>query len=313
MRGRVLLAGLAAVAWIRGVAAEAPVTPLAVVGGPFTALAASPNGQTVFAIDGPRRTVIAFDPFGTGAARDVVAAPPAEIRRPVAVAAIPGDVLAVVWSEGKAWSLGTYRVRPAATMDAADQEISLGVAEGPAAPAAAVSRSRDWLVVTGLPAPLPPVVRLVFAGGRVRRLPDGPAADVIGRPAAVAVSPADELVVGEAGAASDALVYLGVTGRELLRVDAGVTGIRSVAFTRDDGDLYVTAAGGEGRRQQGLWRLDAVLENGRQAVRPTLIAAFTAPQAAVAVSARSLVVVHGADFREVSRVDVNDPTQEVVR
>ena len=313
MRGRVLLAGLAVAAWIRGATAAAPVTRLAVGAGPYTAVAASPNGQTVFAIDGARRTIVAFDPFGTGTARDVVAAPSGEIRRPVAVAAIPGDVLAVVWREGDAWSLGAYRLRPGATLDAADQEISLGVAEGPAAPAAAVSRTRDWLVVTGLPAPLPPAVRMVFAGGRVRRLPDGPAADVVGRPAAVAVSPADELVVGEAGAASDALVYLGVAGRELLRVDAGVKGIQAVVFTRDDGDLYVTAAGGDGDRQQGLWRIDAVLENGRQAVRPTLVAAFAAPRAAVAVSARSLVVVHGADSREVSRVDVNDPNQEVVR
>lgn len=312
MRGIVVVLGFAAVAWIGGVAQAAAVTPLAVGSGPFPAVAVSPNGQTVYAIDGSRRAVVAFDPFGTGVTRDVVAAPASEVRRPVALAAIPGDVLAVVWREGDAWSLGTYRMQPGATAQVAEQEIGLGVAEGPAAPGAAVSRSRDWLVVAGLPAPLPPVIRAVFAGGRVRRLPDGPAADVVSRPVAVAISPADELVACETGAVSDALVYLGGAGRELLRVDTGLTGIHAVAFTRDDGDLYVAAAGGDGR-QEGLWRLDAALERGQQAVRPTLVAAFTAPRAVVAVSARSLVVIHGADCREVSRVDVTDPTQEVMR
>lgn len=306
---------LVAAAWAPMASAAVTVTTLAADGGPFTAATVSPNGQTVYVIDASRGSVVAIDPSGGRGPREVVAGAASGHRPPLAVVAIPGDVLALVCRHGDAWSLVTHRLRPGEVAKVVGQDVGIGVAAGPAAPVAAVSRTRDWLVVAGLPAPLPPVVRAVFAGGTVRRLPDGAAADSVARPGAVAVSPADELVICEPGVGgqADDLVYLAAAGRELLRLGTGVRGIRGAAFTRDDGDLYVTAAGGEGGRHEGLWRLDAVLEDGEQAVRPTLVAALVAPRAVVAVSSQSLVVIHGADSGTISRIDVNDEATEVIR
>jgi hypothetical protein len=56
----------------------------------------------------------------------------------------------------------------------------------------------------------------------------------------------------------------------------------------------------------GLWRLDAVFREGRQAVRPTCVVPLAEPHAVAAVSDRSLVVVHGVRPRALSRIDVTD-------
>ena len=257
---------------------------------------------------------MAIDPFAAGRRRDVVAAAAEEgAFRPVAVAALPGDIVAVIQRVDDGWSLATYRLRPREAVDAGQplQALPLGRAAGPEAASLAVSRSRGWCVVAGLPAPLPPVIRLAFAGPGVRRRPDDPpAADAAGRPVAVAIGPADELVTIEAAAASGAatLVFTGPGGRELLRLDTGLADVRGAAFTRDGSSLWVIAGEVAGRTPQpaGLWRLDAVFREGRQAVRPTCVVPLAEPHAVAAVSDRSLVVVHGVRPRALSRIDVTD-------
>jgi hypothetical protein len=114
------------------------------------------------------------------------------------------------------------------------------------------------------------------------------------------------------------LVSTGHGGRELLRLDTGLTDVRGVAFARDGSSLWVIAGEveGDGRQPAGLWRLDAVIREGSQAVRPTCVARLADPRAVVAVSDHSLVVVHGTQPRTISRIDMTadedviDPKEE---
>ena len=301
------------------------VTRLEIEAGHLSGLATSLNGQTVYGIDESRRTIVAIEPFAGGRRRDVVA-PAAEGRpHPVSLAALPGDLVAVVCRADDTWSLLTYRMRPGGAVDAAQplQELLLGRGDGPGTAAMAVSRTRDWFAVVGLPPSLPPIVRAAFAGPGVRRHRDEPSSGGSGgRPVAVAVGPADELVTLEASdrRAMASLVSTGHGGRELLRLGTGLADIRGAAFARDGSSLWVLAGdvGGDGRQPAGLWRLDAVIHEGRQAVRPTCVVRLADPLAVAAVSDNSLVVVHGTLPRTISRIDMTagdvadvvDPTEE---
>ena len=286
------------------------VMPLGIAGPRLSRLAASPNGQTVYGIDESRRAVVAIDPFTAGRCRDVVAPADEGRAEPVSIAALPGDILALVCRTGDEWLVRTYRTRPGEAVEAARplQELRLGSASGPHVPSMAVSRSRDWFAVAGLPPPLPSVVRAAFAGAGVRRRPDdSAAAATVGRPVALAVGPGDDLIALEAAESSGAatLVSTGLGGRELLRLDAGVADVRGAACARDGSALWVIcgAGGTAGDQPAGVWRLDAVIRDGRQAVRPTCVVRLAEPHALAAVSDRSLVVVHGTEPRAVSRID----------
>lgn len=309
-----MAAGLAALAGAEDGQGPGRVTSLGIDAAGLTRLATSPNGQTVYAVDASRRKIVAIDPFAAGRHRDVVA-PGAEERsfQPVALGALPGDIVAVTSRIDDEWSLATYRLRPGEPVDAARplQRLPLGRGAGPEAVAMAVSRSRGWCVVAGLPPPLLPRIRLAFAGPGVRRRPDDPqAAAAVGRPVAVAIGPADELVTIELAAATGAamVVFTAPDGRELLRLDSGLVDVRGMAFTRDGSSLWAIAGEVAGLRPQpaGLWRLDAVFREGRQAVRPTCVVPLADPQALAAVSDRSLVVVHGTEPRGLSRIDLTD-------
>lgn len=262
-------------------------------------LAASPNGQTAYCLDEARRAVVSFDPFGERRPRDVVAAAGDDLPTPVAIACLPGDILAVVARRGDDWSLRTFRVRPGAAADPAAplDSLRLGRAATTDQPLGfAVSRSRDWVAVAGLPEPMPPVVRMVFAGAALRPVADAGAARP--RPVAAAVSPADELVLFEPGAGSPATAvvsFRGATATEVLRLDTGLPRVRGAAFGREDGTLWLIAGeAGSADRPEGLWRLDAVLRDRVQAVRPTCVARLAAPRSIAAVSDRSVVVVTAA-------------------
>jgi hypothetical protein len=82
--------------------------------------------------------------------------------------------------------------------------------------------------------------------------------------------------------------------------------VRGAAFARDGSSLWVIAGdvGGDGRQPAGLWRLDAVIREGSQAVRPTCVVRLADPLAVAAVSDNSLVVVHGTLPRTISRIDM---------
>ena len=296
-------------------AGSADVVPLEIEAGGISRLATSPNGQIVFGIDEVRGSVVAIEPFVGGRRRDVVA-PAAEGRpHPVSLIALPGDIVAVVCRSADDWSLRTYRARPGEPADAARplQEVLLGRGDGPETVTMAASRIRGWFAVAGLPPPHPPVMRMAFAGPGVRRRPDEPrAGGAASRPVAVAIGPADELVTIEAAAheGTASLVSTGHGGRELLRLETGLADVRGVAFARDGSSLWVIAGAVAGPDPQlaGLWRLDAVFHDDRQAVRPTCVAPLDDPQALAAVSDRSLVVVQGSQPRTISRIELTADT-----
>jgi len=289
-------AGLLAVVGRCGAVEETPL------GAAFAAgrLAVTANGQTVFCVDEERRAIVAFDPQRPAARRDLVAPANAALPAPVAVGCLPGDVVAAVCRSADEWSLRTYRTAPAASADPAEplQLIRLGTASGPSVEVAlAVSHARGWLAVSGLPPPLPPVLRAVVAGVRIGPLtdrgcprpPDGL------RPVAAAVSPGDDLVLALRGPEDRAeIAFFDTAGQELLRLPAGVRSIGGLTFSRGDGMLWATAAGAGEDGPAGLWRLDAALRNGRQEIRPTLVAAVAAARDVASASERTLVVVRGA-------------------
>ena len=287
------------------------VTPLAAEVS-FGPLAASGNGQTVYGIDESRRAVVAIDPVASGRRRDAIAPAGSGVPAPVLVGCIPGELLAVVSRAGDEWSLRTFRVVPAAASDprAPVQTVRIGRAGGPAASAGlAVSLSRDWLAVAGLPAPLPPVVRAVFAGAGVRPLSAEECPVIPGGRSVVAaaVSPADELVLIDTaieGAGSAAVSFHGASGREILRLDTGLFNVRGAAFGRGDGVLWLIADEATLVGQPaGLWRLDAVLRDRRQAARAVCVARLAAPRGIACVSDRSVVVAHAGAKPGLVRID----------
>ena len=315
-RGGLVARLLAAVCSIVGVgsagtATSADVVPLEIEAGGLSWLATSPNGQTVYAIDETSRSIMAIDPVAPGRCRGVVGTVTQGRPLPVSLVALPGDIVAVLCRADDEWFLRTYRTRPQESVDAALplHEVSLGRGAGPETAAMAVSRTRDWFAVVGLPPPLPSVLRAAFAGPGVRRRPDTPSVGGAGvRPVAVAVGPADELVTLESSErrAAASLVFTGHGGRELLRLDTALADVRGAAFARDGSSLWVIAGEVSGTASQpaGLWRLDAVMREGRQAVRATCVVRLADPHAVAAVSDRSLVLVHGSQPRTISRIDI---------
>lgn len=279
-------------------------------------LTASINGQTVYCIDEERRTVVSLDPRGAGRHRDVVAPAAEDLPTPVAVGCLPGDLLALVCRQGDEWTVRTHRIRPGVAADPAEpvHTLFVGRAGGEIASVdLAVGRSRDWLAVVGIPPPVVPVLRGVFAGSSMRQLSDEgwPAVAAGNRPLAIAVSPADEMVLLEAtdANASATVSFHGPAGRELLRLDTGLKHVRGVACARDGSALWVIAGPAEAADQPGgLWRLDAVLRDGRQAVRPVCLAPLEEPRAIAAVSDQAVVVVHGTTRRTIVRIDSSDTT-----
>ena len=139
------------------------VTPLGIEARQISQLATSPNGQTVYGVDESRRSIVAIDPFVVGRCREVVGTAVDGRPQPVSLAVLPGDIMAVVCRADDTWSLRTYRTRPEESVDATQslQEVILGYGDGPETAAMAVSRTRDWFAVVGLPPPLPPVTTAV--------------------------------------------------------------------------------------------------------------------------------------------------------
>jgi hypothetical protein len=270
--------------------------------------------------------IVACDP-ATGAGRRMLVAPPAADQPvPLALGFIDMTVLAAVCRSGDEWSLRTWRLRPDAPADPSEplQTVSLGRATGSAAGVGlAVSHSREWLVVTGLPAPLPAVLRAAIAGVRVGPLSARhcPALAPGVRPVAVTVGPRDELVLIERQSnappagdavippAGDAVSFFDATGLCLLRLDTGLTAIRDVAFAPEAGVLWVVADDDAPRLPQGgLWRLDATLRGGHQAVVAVPVADLPAPLAVACPTKKSVLVTHPrAEGLRVVRIPVPPP------
>lgn len=270
-------------------------------------LAVTANGQTVVCIDGARKAVMAMDPTRADSWRDVVGPAGSGDPEPVAVACLAGDVVATVCRAGDTWSLRTFRTAPAtvAVPSKPLQEIDLGSAQGTGDDVSvAVNHARGWLVVAGLPRPLPPILRAVVAGVRLGPLSDRSCPEIPDgcRPVAVADNHAGDLVlVLRRADRDDAIAFYDAGGRELLRLPTGMRRVTGIGFGRGDGMLW--AVGTDTDEHAGLWRLDAILRHGRQAIQPVLVDAITAPVALISASERAIVVVHGKPPRTVSRID----------
>jgi hypothetical protein len=283
-------------------------------------MAAPANGQTLYVLDEARGEVAALDPFEPSKRRLAVGGDPA--AQPVAIACIDTGMLAALCREKDRWSLRMHRVRPDAVAEGASPaqrtllEPPRGAAGGAAPPSAGrpslvVSPSRDWLAICGLPAPLPPVLRAPIAGSRVGSVsgkgcpvPDGV------RPDAAAISPGDELVLLLPANQGGTFVsyFLPPSPRPLLHLGSGLERVVDAGFCRADGTLWTVGSGiADGREAEGLWRIDAVLKEGRQAARAVLVARLEAPRSLVALSERAVIVAHGREARVVSRID---PTKQ---
>ncbi len=290
-----------------GEASESAFVPLGEGPPAPRGLAVTANGQTVVVIDGDRKAIMAADLSRPHAWRDVVGPAGPGIPEPVVVGCLPGDVVAAVCRAGDAWTLRTFRTTPAAVVEpiAPLQEIPLGDAKASVhPPSLTVHHARGWLVIAGLPRPLPPVVRAVVAGVRLGPLSDRscPIIPEGYRPTAVTGTPSGDVVlVLRAAEGDDMIGFYDATGCELLRLSAGIRHLAGLDFGRGDGMLWAVGSDADGR--DGLWRLDAMLHGNRQAIRPVLVGSFQSPRAVASASERALIVTHGGPDGTVSRVD----------
>ncbi len=289
-------------------------------------LAAPANGQTLYVLAESDGSVVAIDPFEPTKRWVAVAAPDkASGVNPVAIASIDTGTLAILCRGEKGWSIRSHRVQPGVTSAPSEavQTVSVGTAAADAdtaqaapsrgRPAMAVSPSRDWLTVAGIEPPTAPVLRAPIAGARIgavstRSAPQLPAGV---RPVAVTVSAADEFVLfcTDPATGETASVFLSFFRpphpRRLLHIDTGLVRIHDAAFCRGDGTLWVVGGdpGGSATSPEGLWRIDAVLRQGRQEALATLVARLDGAVSLACLSERAIVVTHGRPSRLVSRID----------
>lgn len=280
-------------------------------------LALGAGGQVMACVDEASGAIVVIEPGSEGSSRTAVAAPQAGGARPMAIAFIDDTVLAAVCRSSREWSLRTWRLRPTEPVAAESslQSLDLGPAADrtPESVHLVVSRRSRWLAVVGLE---PPVLRAALGGVRL-----GPATARLcpqfgagRRPVAATVGPDDELVLittnARAGESIESVAFYGSDGRCLLDLETGLSGIRDVAFSADGSRLYVVAANAAGQRA-GLWRLDAAARDGRQVIRPELVAELPEPRALVCPDPRSVVVTQGATDRSVVQIKSVVPDQAV--
>jgi len=312
-------------------------------------LAAPANGQTLYILDESSGEILAIDPFeptkrwiAVAASEDKVAA-----SDTLAIGCIDTSMLAVLTRAAAGWFLQTHRLQAGKAADPGRpaQSVAIGRAPGNAVtpvpasatgrpaggdrPCLAVSPSRDWLAVCGLPGPLPAVLRAPIAGARIgsvsaRACPVLPAAVL---PSAATISTAEEFVLftpdpaDRANAGIFVSFYLPPDPRRLLHLDTSLPQIRDAAFCRADGTLWVVGggvadAGGRGDAgsdrsttavPEGLWRIDASMRNGRQSAEAVCIARLDGARAVTCLSERAIIVTHGRGQRTVSRIDPTQP------
>jgi hypothetical protein len=111
------------------------------------------------------------------------------------------------------------------------------------------------------------------------------------------------------GPPDDELAYYDTTGRQLLRLPAGIRGTAGLDFNRGDGTLWAAATNAQGR--SGLWRLDAAYAAGRQVIRPVLVAAFSRPRDLVCPTSRRIVLTFGEPLEPVAVIDPSAPSPGV--
>lgn len=263
-------------------------------------LAASPTGQTLFTLRLEARDVLGIDLADP--TKQWTAVPAIPGSDPKALGVIDSSTLALVVRENETWSIRVHRLPAPGSPGAADpvQSVNLGTsAASGAEPLVVVSPARDWLAVTGLPAPMPKILRLTITGARLgtpseRRCP--PLGD---RPQAVTVGTAGEWGVflpatpDAAGAGSFFSWVSPSGGQRLLHTDTGLERVVAAACCRETGLLWALAGGAIGGGAEGLWRVDAAYVEGRQVSRSVSIAALPAPTAVVCLPNGEVAVSHG--------------------
>ena len=289
-------------------------------------LAAPANGQTLYVLDETDGEIVALDPFENDTRWLAVAAGgPAK----ASIGCIDTGVLAILGRGPEGWAVHTHRMQPGVTADprAPSQTVAVPVADGTKPmgtaaaattgdPCLAVSPSREWLGVCGLPAPLPAVLRAPIAGTRIGSLSARgcPTPTDEGRPVAATISSGEDLILfaaaRPAGPGSGLFVsfHLPPDPRRLLHLDTSLTRIRDAAYARSDGTLWAVGTGRVNQETvEGLWRIDGVLRNARQAAQAVCIARLPAVRAVCCLSERAIVVTHGDRPRIVSRIDPTQP------
>jgi len=105
-----------------------------------------------------------------------------------------------------------------------------------------------------------------------------------GAPAGITISPRGEVVVGQMGKTDkprDSLVtfHNAYSGKMLLTLKAGLHDVTGVAYSPKTGMLYAVDFAWMAEGEGGLFRLDAVRENGKQAIKAVRIASLVKPAA----------------------------------
>ncbi|MEI7782610.1 MAG: hypothetical protein WCJ18_11900, partial [Planctomycetota bacterium] len=243
--------------------------------------------------------------------------PNAEVpTQPVAIGCIDSNTLVLVCRTAAAWSVRIYNrlAAPGSTTPSATllQTLPLGASTHDAPEVdLVVSPSRDWLTVVGLPPPLPAMVRGPIAGARSEPLSERrcPQLSAGLRPAAATISLGEEWVLftpEPAGGTSAVFLsfYSNAGTQRLLHLDTRLAHVRDAACCRGSGTLWVVGGGSAASTQpSGLWRIDAVLENGRQAARPVPIANLENPLSVACLSDRAIAVTVGGNSRRIVRVN----------
>lgn len=271
-------------------------------------LAASPTAQTLYALPLEARDVLGIDLEDP--AKRWTAVPASPGVAPKAVGVIDSSTLALVVREDESWSIRVHRLPAPGSPGAAEpaQSVKLGSSEDSGGePRIVVSPARDWLAVTGLPAPLPKILRLTVTGARLgppseRRCP--PLAD---RPQAVTVGAGGEWglflpAAADAVGRSSVFSWISPSGAQrLLQTDSGLERVVDAACCRETGLLWALASGARNEGAQGLWRLDAAYVEGRQIARPVPIKALASPTALVCLPNGEVAVADGNERAHIVR------------
>lgn len=285
------------------------ITDMPAAGG----LAAVASGQTVYIIDESTGAVVGCDPFAPEKRWPVMPAPERPGDGPVALGCIDSTTLAAVSRSENGWALRSYRLGPPGDDPrglAPRSTRSLGPATDADSPQVTVGLSREWVAVTGFAAPRGRIHFFELDGAQpvpvLKR--DSPQQQAI---VAAAGLPGDLLAVFDAEsprATARLTISPNMQPRPLLTLDTGLPGVRAAAASRTTGELWVLAgAAGAAATPEGLWRIEATLHDGRQAVRAVCVAKLDAPRSLVWISDRMLLVVHGMSKRTVSHVDPSTP------
>lgn len=294
----------------------ATVRPLAADLDRVNDLAIAPNGQRLYALNGDGEQLFVVD---VGRSASGTVAPLFQGASPdgpaIGIGCIDGSTVALLHRGSSGAVLTTHRLPSAdARADLAQPLQRTEVTAKLPADARgclAVSPSRDWLAVTGVDERGQATV-LRAAIARVRIGPASPRHSPVlpagSRLLAAAISPSEDLVlayrpaeetVGRSTLPSSEgderlSMHAMLGGHTLLDLDTGLTNIRDICVSLGRGTLWVLtgeAGQGAGRQAAGLWRLDAVIRDRRQAVQPRLMTTLDDPQAVVASGDELLYVV----------------------